>query len=313
MRLPASLGWIVQPAFFDDPPGVEPTASAVALDVAKADEEHLDFALEAGFDTIWVEDHMGWGDKSHLECLTTLAWLAGRHPGPRWGTMVCGEAFRNPAYLAKVGATLQVLTGGRFILGMGAGNNGGEHAEFGFPFGRPGERLDRLDEAVRIVRLLWLGGRQHFAGKHHSVSDAIVAPRPEPAVPVMIGGGGERRTLRLVADLADWWCADVGTVEAFVHKSAVLDGHCAAVGREPETVHRSQVAWISVAEDPADLIRRDDVHVVAGSPDEVADELLGFRRAGADHLQLRFLDFPSLEGLHLFADRVKPRLDAEWA
>lgn len=311
--MPPSLGWIVQPALFDDPVDLDPSGWPLAERILSADEEHLKVALDAGFDTIWVEDHMGWGAKSHLECVTTLAWLAGRATGgPRWGTMVCGQAFRNPAYLAKVAVNLQMLTGGRFILGIGAGNNGAEHAEFGYPFPSAPRRLDQLEEALRIIRRLWLGGRQTFEGHHYEIRDAVVSPRPEPAIPLMIGGGGERRTLRLVADLAEWWCADVGTVDTFVHKSAVLDGHARALGRDPATIVRSQVAWVSVADDPADAVRREDLHVVAGTPDEVAAELLAFRRAGVEHFQIRFMDFPARAGMARFVEGVLPQLRDRW-
>lgn len=309
----ASVGWIVQPALFTSPPGLDPGGQEVAASTLRADERHVELANAAGFDTIWVEDHMGWGDKSHLECLTTLAWLAGRHPGSRWGTMVCGQGFRNPAYLAKAAANLQLLTRGAFILGIGAGNNGAEHEEFGFPFGSPAERLEALEDAVRVMRRLWMGGRQSYRGRSHHIHDAVVAPRPEPAIPLMLGGGGERRTLRLVADLAEWWCADVGTVETFAHKSAVLDDHCRAVGRDPGTITRSQVTWISLADDPPQAGEWPDVHIVAGKADAVASELLRFRRAGVDHFQVRFMDFPATRGFSTFADQVLPRLQAEWA
>jgi alkanesulfonate monooxygenase SsuD/methylene tetrahydromethanopterin reductase-like flavin-dependent oxidoreductase (luciferase family) len=310
--VPPSLGWIVQPALFDTPPGQAPGSWQLAEAILEADERHVPIALDAGFDTIWVEDHMGWGDKSHLECLTTLAWLAGRHAGPRWGTMVCGQAFRNPAYLAKVAVNLQLLTKGRFILGLGAGNNGAEHEAFGFPFPPAGHRVAEMDEAIRILRALWLGGPQAYRGRRYAIDGAVVAPAPEPAIPLMVGGGGERRTLRVVADLADWWCADVGTVEAFIHKSAVLDGHCRELGRDPATIVRSQVVWISVADPPAAGSRWPDVHVVAGSEDEVVAELLRFRRAGADHFQMRFMDFPATAGMERFASGVIPRLQRDW-
>jgi alkanesulfonate monooxygenase SsuD/methylene tetrahydromethanopterin reductase-like flavin-dependent oxidoreductase (luciferase family) len=291
---------------------VDPGEWSIARGIVQADERHIRLAMDAGFDTLWVEDHMGWGERSHLECLTSLAWLAGRFDGPRWGTMVCGQAFRNPAYLAKVAVNLHLLTAGRFILGIGAGNNGAEHAEFGYPFPSPPRRLDQLEEAIRIIRALWLGGRQTFEGHHYEIHDAVVAPRPEPAIPLMIGGGGERRTLRLVADLAEWWCADVGTVETFSHKAAVLDTHCRDIARDPATVLRSQVAWISIADDPTGLVTRPDLHIVAGSAKEVSAELLRFRRAGVDHFQMRFMDFPETTGLERFIEHVLPALTAAW-
>src|SRR3954467_4812258 len=115
-----TFGWIMQPALFDTPPGLEARDISIARDRIAANEAHIPLAREAGFDTIWVEDHMGWGDKAHLECFTNMAWLAGGHAGPRYGTMVCGQAFRNPAYLAKLSVNMYLLTGGSFILGLGA-------------------------------------------------------------------------------------------------------------------------------------------------------------------------------------------------
>jgi alkanesulfonate monooxygenase SsuD/methylene tetrahydromethanopterin reductase-like flavin-dependent oxidoreductase (luciferase family) len=310
--VPPSLGWIVQPALFDTPPGYGIGSWDLAQAILAADERHIPVALEGGFDTIWVEDHMGWGEKSHLECVTTLAWLAGRHREARWGTMVCGQAFRNPAYLAKVAVNLQLLTRGRFVLGIGAGNNGAEHEEFGFPFPPAAHRLAEMEEAIRIIRALWLGGPQTYRGRRYRIDRAVLGPRPEPAIPLMVGGGGERRTLKIVADLADWWCADVGTVETFTRKSAALDRHCRDLGRDPATVIRSQVVWISIADAETEAIRRPDLQIVAGSADDVADELLRFRRAGVDHLQIRFMDFPSTAGIEQFVGRAMPRLRLEW-
>jgi alkanesulfonate monooxygenase SsuD/methylene tetrahydromethanopterin reductase-like flavin-dependent oxidoreductase (luciferase family) len=126
----------------------------------------------------------------------------------------------------------------------------------------------------------------------------------------MIGGGGERRTLRLAARYADWWCADVGPLETFVHKSAVLDEHCRELGRDPARLTRAQVAWVSLG--PRRKQSWPDVHVVAGSPGDVAAELIAFRRAGVDHFPLRLVDFPSTDGLCRFAEEVMPRLTDAW-
>ena len=310
--MPPSLGWMVQPSLFALPPDVEPGSWDLANTILATDERHVELVLRAGFDTLWVEDHMGWGDRSHLECVTTLAWLAGRHPGPRFGTMVFGQAFRNPAYLAKLSVNLQLLTGERFILGIGAGNNGGEHAEFGFSFPPPGERLDQTEEAILIIRALLRGGRQTFDGRHYRIRDAVVAPTPGTPIPLMIGGGGERRTLRLVAQYADWWCADIGDVSTFSHKSAVLAGHCRDVGRDPASVVRSQVTWIGFVDGGERPSFWPNVPIVAGTEDEITRELLVFRAAGVDHFQIRFMDFPSADGAERFIDRILPRLRESW-
>jgi alkanesulfonate monooxygenase SsuD/methylene tetrahydromethanopterin reductase-like flavin-dependent oxidoreductase (luciferase family) len=305
---PLTFGWIMQPALFDTPEGHRRWESELARGLIETNEAFVERARAAGFETIWVEDHMGWGDKAHLECFTNMAWLAGRHPGLRYGTMVCGQAFRNPAYLAKLATNMDLLTGGRFILGIGAGNNGLEHEQFGFPFLPAGERLGQTEEAIRIIQALWAECAASFSGRYYRIDGACSSPLPDRPIPLMIGGGGEKKTLRLVAELADWWCSDVGPVETFVRKNKILDEHCAAVGRDPAEVARAQIAWVSVEDDPARVVRWDNLHIVAGSPEEVADELGRFRAAGVEHFQLRFMDYPSLDGLNRFCERVLPRL-----
>ncbi len=251
---------------------------------------------------------MGWGDKAHLECFTNMAWLAGRHPGLRYGTLVCGQAFRNPAYLAKLATNMFLLTGGKFILGLGAGNNPGEHREFGYPFLPPAARLEQTEDAIRIIRALWTDSPASFQGKYYQIDHAFGSPRPDAPIPLMIGGGGEKRTLRLVAEYADWWCADIAPVETFAHKAAVLAAHCAASGRDPATIVHSQATWVSVEDDSARAVRWPDLHIVAGNPDEVTRELEAYRDAGVQHFQLRFMDFPHADNLERFISKVLPRL-----
>ena len=307
-EMAASFGWIMQPALFSTPAGVDPRDGRLAREMIVANERHVELARSAGLDTIWVEDHMGWGEKAHLECFTNMAWLAGRHPGLRYGTMVCGQAFRNPAYLAKLATNMSLLTGGNFILGLGAGNNGAEHREYGYPFAPPGERLAQTEEAIQIIRALWSESPATFHGKHYSIERAFSSPLPETPIPLMLGGGGERKMLRLVARYADWWCADVGPVETFAHKARVLAGHCAAVGRDPADIVQAQVAWISVEDDSARASRWDDLHIVAGDPEEVTRELLAFHDAGVRHFPVRFLDYPNTAGMERFIEKVLPRL-----
>jgi len=237
-----------------------------------------------------------------------MAWLAGRHPGLRYGTMVCGQAFRNPAYLAKLATNMHLLTEGKFILGIGAGNNGAEHRAYGYSFAPPGERLAQTEEAIKIVRALWTESPASFRGKYYSIEGAFSSPLPDGPIPLMIGGGGEKTTLRLVAQYADWWCADVWPVSVFRRKAQVLADHCAAVRRDPADIVHAQVTWISLEEDSARATRRDDLHIVAGNPDEVTRELEAFREAGVDHFQIRFMDYPALAGLERFVGTVMPRL-----
>jgi alkanesulfonate monooxygenase SsuD/methylene tetrahydromethanopterin reductase-like flavin-dependent oxidoreductase (luciferase family) len=303
-----SFGWIVQPALFVTPAGVDPSDPGLAREMISANDRHVEAAREAGFDTIWVEDHMGWQNKAHLECFTNMAWLAGRHPGLRYGTMVCGQAFRNPAYLAKLSTNMHLLTGGRFVLGLGAGNNAVEHKAYGYPFLPPGQRVDQTEEAVRVIRAMWTESPATFRGDHYAIEDAYSSPLPDPPIPLMIGGGGEKKTLKLVARYADWWCNDVASPEVFERKARILEEHCDAVGRDPAGIFHTQVTWVSVEERSADAVRWDKLHIVAGDPDEVTREFLAFREAGARHFQVRFMDYPSPAGMERFVEKVMPRL-----
>jgi alkanesulfonate monooxygenase SsuD/methylene tetrahydromethanopterin reductase-like flavin-dependent oxidoreductase (luciferase family) len=303
-----SYGWVMQPALFTTPRGVDPGDIRLARELITANERHVELARSAGFDTVWVEDHMGWGDKAHLECFTNMAWLAARHPNLRYGSMVCGQAFRNPAYLAKLATNMYLLTGGRFILGIGAGNNGAEHQAYGYPFLPPGQRLLQTEEAIKIVRALWTESPATFRGEYYSIEQAFSSPMADGPIPLMIGGMGERKTLRLVAEYADWWCPDVTSVDVYRRKAQLLTERCSAIGRDPAEIVHTQIVWVSVEDDSSQVVRWDNLHIVAGSPDDVARELIEFREAGVRHFQVRFMDYPSTLGFERFIARVMPRV-----
>ncbi len=307
MNNKVTFGWVTQPALFDTPAGKDPRDPQVALDLIAANEKHVEIAKQGGFDTIWVEDHMNWGDKSHLECFTNLAWLAGRHPDLHYGTMVCGQAFRNPALLAKMAANLHLLTGGKFILGIGAGNNPGEHYEYGYTFLPPAERVAQTEEAIKVIRALWTGSPSTFEGRYYSVHGAFSSPLPTH-IPLMIGGMGEQKLLALVARYADWWCADIAPVDVVRRKVEVLKEHCSKVGRDPSEIIHSQDVWVSVEDDSSRAIRWDNLHIVAGNPDEVASELSQYIELGVRHFQIRFMDYPHTSGIERFIKRVIPQL-----
>src|SRR3954462_1091217 len=196
-----------------------------------------------GFDEVWVMDHfwqlpaLGGPDEPILEAYTLLGALAARTERVQLGTLVTGVTYRNPAMLAKMVTTLDVISHGRAILGMGAAWYDVEHTGYGFEFPGARERLDRLEEAVQICRALLRDERPTFDGRFYSTEDARNVPAPvQPGgVPIMIGGSGEKRTLRLVAQYADM-CNVSGGPETIKHKLEVLDAHCMGVGRDPKEI-----------------------------------------------------------------------------
>lgn len=194
-------------------------------------------ADRSGFDTVLVMDHffqlpqLGPPEHEMLECYTLLAGLAGVTSEVRLGALVTGNTYRNPAVLAKVVTALDVVSGGRAQLGIGAGWFELEHTAFGIEFGTFTERFEKLEEALQIILPMLRGERVTFSGRHYDVVDAFNSPPPIGPVPVMIGGSGERKTLRLVAQYADesnLICAP----EDLPRKLEALDGHCQRLGRD---------------------------------------------------------------------------------
>jgi F420-dependent oxidoreductase-like protein len=213
-------------------------------------------AETAGFDAVTVMDHfyqiggVGSEDQPMLEAYVTLGALAARTSRVRLATLVTGVTYRNPALLAKMVTTLDAVSGGRAMLGIGAAWNESEHAGYGIDFPPIGERMDRLDEALTICRRMFTEERPSFEGRHYRIDRALNSPRPvQPGGPkILIGGGGERRTLRLVArhgDMSHWW----GTLDDLKRKSEVLDRHCEAEGRDPSTIVRTVGAPVVLIED----------------------------------------------------------------
>lgn len=251
--------------------------------------------LGPGFTTIWLEDHLQWGETGALECLTTLSYLAGIYPQYRIGSLVLGQAYRNPALLAKMAANLQLLSQGRFILGLGAGWKEDEYRSYGYPFPDARTRLEELEEAAIIVKTMWSSRPATFEGKHHQIHAAYCEPQPNPPVPLLIGGGGEKKTLAIVARHANWWNFNSCPLEVYTRKAALLKDHCARIGRDFSEIKLTYLSTTSVSEKPEQVERSSEKHFVAGNSAEVIQEIAQFRAAGVTHCMFRFLDYDSLD------------------
>lgn len=159
----------------------------------------------APFDILWMPDHVQYGANKVAEGWTLLTWALARYPDKRCGHEVLCNSFRNPALLAKMAATAQALSGGRVILGIGAGWNEEEYRAYGFPYPPAKVRIAQLAEAIELIRRMWSDAPAEYHGEHYSISGASCEPRPNPVPPVMVGGSGEKYLLRVVARHADWW------------------------------------------------------------------------------------------------------------
>lgn len=293
-----SFGWFVQLSSRDD---------AVPETLIEDNRNFIE-ALGDGFDTLWFSDHLQYGEHVVLECWTALTYLAAGYPQFSIGSLVMAQSFRNPGLLAKMMATFQNFSGGRLIAGIGAGWKKDEYRAYGYPYPSNVARIEQLAETAQILRRLWSEEEVDFQGKHYTLQGAICEPKPDPIPPILIGGTGEKYTLRVVAQHADWMNATFPDLETFQHKLHVLKRHCEDIERDFSAIKKTVHVYILLPEGGKVVEPREDRHIISGPPSQVADELARFIDAGAEHFMIRFLDFPAHNSLEPFIEQVLPRL-----
>ena len=261
-----------------------------------------------------------------LECWTTLAALAAETERLRLIPMVLANLYRHPGTLAKMAATLDMISEGRLVLGIGAGGGEGDHNAYGLPYPSTRERAAMLGEAAQVIRLLWSGERVSFEGEYYRLDDALCSPAPvqQPSPPILIGGHGERHLLRVAAAHADItnMRADM-SVSEHEAKRQVLDAHCAAVGREPSEVALSHNAHVFIGEDEAavetllaehatrhgvsaERFRASLGNAIVGTPPQCVEQLRRYTNYGIGWFFLLFPEPVSVSVLELFAQEVMP-------
>jgi len=288
-------------------------------------------AEELGYESLCRSDHLtglsGQSRRPSLETWTSLTALATRTRRIRFGPLVSPLTFYHPALLAKMAAAVDELSGGRFDLGIGGGWNEYEHAMFGLPFPSLMERLDRLECGARLIRALGAGQPVTLEQPYYPLRKAESHPLPPHGrLRLVVGGRGERRTLRIVAEFADEWNVTRVDVDGFRHKRQVLAEHCRAFGRDPETITRSLMVPLAVGCDSADVAQRivaaraifpampeDEgawraAGFLAGSPETIVADLTRWAEAGIERVLLQMLDQEDIAALELFARTVMPAL-----
>ena len=277
-------------------------------------------AERAGFGLVTVMDHFyqirGVGQETEpmLEAYSTLGALAARTSSVRLGTLVTGVTYRNPAILAKTVTTLDVISGGRALLGIGAAWNEDEHRGYGVDFPPIGERMDRLDEALAICRAMFTEDRATFTGRHYHVDGALNVPRPisSGGPPILVGGGGEQRTLRIAAKYADMTHWFPLGLEMLRHKTEVLERHCEAIGRDPSTIQRTMATPVLPVADERDAARvlehlpaERRAHMVVGSPEQAAEALRPYLDAGFSGFTFNNPHLPTPEAIGLAGELLR--------
>lgn len=287
-----------------------------------------------GLDSLWRSDHffsvMHRSERDSLECWASLTELATRTRRIRFGPLVSPMTFRHPALLARMAAAVDGLSNGRLVLGVGAGWNEAEHAAYGIPLPPLKERMDRLEEGIRVIRALWTGGPASMAGTYYRLDGATLRPRPrqQPGPPLLVGGDGEQRLLRIVAQHADEWNSHPHSLDVFKRKRAKLEEHCRDVGRDPDRIVCSAMLGVCIAADrnaveargrwfksflpsladvPSSevLTSLQDRGWLVGVPEEVAEQLRRWEAVGVRRVMLQWFDMDDLDGLGLLADTAR--------
>jgi F420-dependent oxidoreductase-like protein len=239
--------------------------------------QHLE---KTGWDGIWIADHFMPNREDNLgptkEVWTLLAGLSATVPRVRLGSLVTGNTYRNPCLLAKEVSQVDIMSRGRVVLGIGAGWQENEHIAYDVPFYTAGGRLGRLEESVQIIRSLFDNDHTNFDGRYYRVQNAPLSPKPlQSHLPILVGGGGEKVTMRIAARFADEWNT-WGTSAVLVQKSEVLERHCLDVGREPTSIKRSAQVLITISDD-RNVIERAragrSFPAIAGSANEIREEI----------------------------------------
>ena len=279
-----------------------------------------------GFDSFWVMDHLhqinyvGKPEEPMLEGWTTISVLAGMTSKIKLGTLVSGNSYRHPAVLAKMGATLDVLSKGRLFMGIGAAWNEEEAKAYGIPFPHTKERLERLDEAVQIIQKMWTEDRTTFEGKYYQIENALCNPKPiqKPHPKILIGGTGEKRLLRTVAKYGDA-CNLFGSPETVKKKLAVLREHCKSVGQDYDSILKTKLTQAYIDSDAAAVQERVSQMekmmppgmmrevMIYGTPEQIQKQVEEFREAGIQYLIMSFTPGAELQGIELFGKKVLPQ------
>jgi F420-dependent oxidoreductase-like protein len=287
-----------------------------AVEVAQAAER-------LGYDSVWVYDHVHNvprpAHEAVFECWTTLAAMSQLTSRVRLGQMVGCNSYRNPALLAKITSTVDVISGGRLDWGIGAGWYENEYKGYGYEFPSPKHRIGMLREAVEIVKSMWTQPETTYHGEHYRVVRANCDPKPlqQPHPPIWIGGGGEQLTLRVVARHAD--CSNFGGNPAeWAHKRDVLQAHCSAVGRDEETIRKTWSPELFVRSTEAELREAGTRSMwgqpfeawaagnLVGTPEQVAEKVQTYLDLGCTGFVPWCADYPGTESLTLFAEQVIP-------
>jgi len=293
-------------------------------------------ALEAerlGYESLWISDHLMTGKNPIVECFTTLSSFASITRTIRLGSLVACNSYRNPSVLAKTAATVDIISDGRLEFGIGAGWDEEEYRAYGIRFPKASIRIAQLKEGVEIIRRMWTEERPSYSGKYFRINGAYCEPKPvqKPHPPITIGGGGEKLTLRVVAEYADRWNWG-GSVEEFTQRLKALEDRCSQVGRDCDEIEKSLYARVKISKNRRELrnyleklyssgglfvrtlvsfeewFESLQARDLVGTSSECLERIRRYVDLGITYFMLNFLDSPSTHDMRLFAEEIMEKI-----
>jgi len=282
--------------------------------------DDLDFLLpqlEGHFKSLWMTDHFFWGEQYAYECWTVMTYLAAKWPQFEVGSMVLGQNYRNPALLAKMAATLQVFSQGRLHLGVGIGWKEDEYRAYDYEMPSTPVRIEQLDDTYEILKRLWTQpGKVTYHGKHYSITDAILEPKPDPLPTLLYGGGGEK-TMMLAARHCDWWNLSDASIGKFKERLAILNRHCETIGRDPASIRKTWFGRVVTGRSQSEIqalatsvpgrnYTTDNAFV--GTPSQIVEQMSEFVDAGCSYFMIDILGLPDKDILAMVLEEILPKV-----
>lgn len=281
--------------------------------------------LQGHFRSLWMTDHFFWGEDPTHEAWTAMTYLLARFPQFEVGPMVLGQSYRNPALLAKMASTLQVLSGGRFIMGIGAGWKEDEYRAYGYEYPSVGVRIEQLEDTLEILKHLWTEpGKVTYHGKHYRIDDAYCEPKPNPAPPIVVGAGGNK-TMMMTARYADWWNLSDANAEKYADRLRIITGHCETIGRDPATLRRTWFGRLAVGKTQAEAetlgqlpngmaygalrgqsYTRENAFV--GTPEQIVEQMMPLVEMGVDYFMTDILGLPNPDIIGMVIEEIVPKI-----
>lgn len=272
--------------------------------------------IEGHFKSLWMTDHLFWGEDYAYEAWTVLSFLAAKFPAFDVGPMVLGQNYRNPALLAKMASTLQVFSQGRFIMGLGAGWKEDEYRAYNWELPSAKIRLEQLEDTIEICKRLWTQpGKITYQGKHYKIVEALCEPKPLPPPPICIGVAGDR-ALVIAARYADWWNLSDADIHRYKERMGVLDAHCEKVGRDPKAIRRTWFGRVVTGSTDAEVQKRSTSwkmpftteNAFVGKPAQIVEQMAEFVANGCDYFMIDILGLPNDDILGMVLEDIIPKV-----